>query len=300
MEVFPVKKWLSLILTVALLALPAAALADEVGGGEIVPAMEMSLEEYAKTHSFGEPDENARIVAMEPYAPVELQKAVIGPDDRLVVDEPGVYPYSAIARLEMHMKCGCGGTGTGFMIGPTSMMTAAHCLICTDHGQGVDRLTMYFGYKSDKNYLYKSEKWSTYWYGTDFHNSDGTFSYNGEDHVEWDYAYIKLSERVGDRVGWFGVMTQTNSDLENGWYEVAGYRRGVLRTDSDRANAKNQYLLNHHADMEPGNSGCPVFTIDNYAIAVNIAENSFLQQNIGRRITSELIDRMRENGMFEK
>ena len=38
---------------------------------------------------------------------------------------PDVYPYSAIAYMEVHKSCGCSGLYTGFMVAPDLMMTAA-------------------------------------------------------------------------------------------------------------------------------------------------------------------------------
>ena len=225
----------------------------------------------------------------EPYMPADLEKTVFGYDDRTTITNPSKYPYSAIAYLEIKGACGCRWTGTGFMISRNGMATAAHCLVCEVHNQWVSGITMYFGYRSSKNYSYVYNDGATYWYGA---NPFATGRYVSDD----DYAYLKLEKKVGDQVGWFGIRTANNSH-DGKMFTVAGYRNGVLKSSTGVLHIYDNKHVSYFMDMEPGNSGCPVFDSENYAIAINVCESS--TNNFGRRINSDVLDQMRQQGLFD-
>ncbi|MBQ7371716.1 MAG: trypsin-like peptidase domain-containing protein, partial [Blautia sp.] len=225
-------------------------------------------------------------------------KTIVGTDDRIIISDPSRYPYSAIAYMDVHARCGCTWTGTGFMVGPSGMLTASHCLVCTQHGQTADIIDYYFGLQPNGSYYYKYSNEFTYWYGTNFSVGDGTYGYTDQN-MEWDYGYIKLQERVGDTTGWFGLSAKDDFTLDGSYYEVAGYRDWQLKSDINLLTVSNSNLVTHLADTQPGNSGGPIFDFDNYAVAINVAENNTLSYNVGRRITSSLINEMRSHGLFE-
>lgn len=267
--------------------LPAAyaeAVDEEEGAATPMIEEELSSDEAAA----------AAGVEMEPFAPEDMiQKAIIGIDNRITVDNPSVYPYSAIAYLKVTAECGCSWSGSGFMVGPDAMMTAAHCVVCSEHGKTAEKITAYFGYTSEKNYLYKYSKGTTYWYNTNY-----DYKGNTTKNIAWDYAYIKLKERVGDKVGWFAMRAESDDVLDFSAFELAGYRDGVLKTGWGMTNVENEYIITYTNDTLPGNSGSPVFTDDYYVVAVHIASREG-GKNVGRRITSTLLNSMRKNGMFD-
>ena len=279
-----------------LVMMPAGCAEAADGDAQAIPAMPTSMEEAGMPLT---DDAAAAEVESEPFVPEGMpEKAIVGLDNRITIDNPSVYPYSAIAYLEVRTRCGCTGKATGFMVGPDAMVTASHCIICSKHGQPADKITAYFGYISPKNYLYKYTKDITaYWYGTNFSNSDGTYSYKG--HLEWDYAYIKLKERVGDTVGWFGLSAKNDDALNLSAFELAGYRDGVLKTGWGVASVENNYLITYNNDTLPGNSGSPVFTDDYYVVAIHIAEENDATKNWGRRITKTLLHEMRVNNVID-
>ena len=165
-----------------------------------------------------------------PFVPEGAEKRIVYSDDRVSVDVRA-YPYRAIAYIETHARCGCRNTGTGFMVGPSGLITAGHVLYCAKHDSTVDGMTLYFGYRSNKNYVYRYNKGTTYWYNyTDRPGSE-----------EYDYGYVKLQERVGDRVGWFGVSVLGDEDCDAEVFYAAGYRHGVLKQDYDFAYVSSPY-----------------------------------------------------------
>ncbi len=213
---------------------------------------------------------------------------VIRSDDRYSVNVRE-YPYCAIAYIRATGKCGCSWTGSGFLVGPRGVMTAGHCLHCGEHNSELKSMTLYFGYKSDKNYAYRYTKGSDYWYN----DSDNQST------EEYDYGFIKLKERVGDKVGWFGLSAETDSRLEGMLYYAAGYRHGELKGDKDFVHVDNPYRVSHTIDTEPGYSGCPIYNTDYYVVAINVAHSEQQEKNYGCRITNWLIKCMRSCGIFD-
>lgn len=279
-----------LLLLLTLLTLPCLALAEADTGGVATPAMDMSLEEAAAQGLLPElPVDDA---AVTPFQPDTLEKTVVGADNRTTISSPRTYPYSAIAYMQVKARCGCEWTGSGFMVSKDCLMTGAHCVACTKHGDTACNITLYFGYKSNKNYLLKYDGATTYWYGTNFRDSQGTYN------TDWDYAYVHLEKNVGDTTGWFGLTAMSDSSLRTSYLEVAGYRRGELKTSHGHVPGVWDLVLFHDADTEHGYSGCPIFNNDYYVVAINVAGDNWMGCNTGRRITPELISEMRSNGMF--
>lgn len=273
------KRFLAVLLMIALLVSLCAVQAEEEESGEAVLVGEL-------IHQEGD-DESTEFI-QEPFDPYISARKPIGTDDRYSVNVK-TYPYRAIAYIQAHYGCGCDSTGTGFLVGPSGLMTAGHVVYCTKHERPADRFTIYFGYSSSRNYLYKYTKPTTYWYN---------YSHNPYSE-EFDYAYIKLQERVGDSMGWFGVSARSDSRLDAAVMYAAGYRQGELKADYDWIYVATPYELKHTIDTEPGYSGCPIFTDDYMAVAINVSHDRYLDYNYGCRITNWLVNSMRANGIFD-
>ena len=212
--------------------------------------------------------ELTQIEESEPFVPEGVEKAVFGHDDRYEMN-PTKHPYVAIGMLVAKGTCGCSWMGSGFMVSKNFMLTAAHCLVCTKHSAWAQSLDIYFGYRNSRNYYYKySDKWDA-WAGNLFKNKKYT--------IEGDWAVIKFKKNVGNKTGWFGWrfgMSQSDFDGDDLYY-VAGYRDEKVRMAAGYDIRKDKDgFLNFTMDTVPGNSGGPIFTQDNIAVGIIIAENS--------------------------
>ena len=240
-------------------------------------------------------EEDDIVTGNEPYTPPDVplsdesDRRIVGSDDRYTIYNTKESPYCAIAYLHAKATCGCSWTGTGFMVGPRGFVTAGHCVYCETHHTTVDKLTLYFGYKSKNDYFYKFTGGFRYWYNY----KDG-----------YDYCYMLLKENVGNRTGWFGTHALSDKGYEDYYFSVTGYRDGVLKSDYDRVVVTSDHKVKHYADTLPGNSGCPIYYYDymndsNYVVAINTAHSESYEVNYGERITNTLFNRMKEQGIFD-
>jgi V8-like Glu-specific endopeptidase len=216
-------------------------------------------------------------------APAADGRNVIGSDDRTTVSDTYQYPYSAIAYMVVHARCGCTWSGTGFMVRPTILLTAAHCVVCDKHHKTADDIRFYFGYQPNGDYAYEYCDRFEYHYGTDF---PGGYT---DKNMKWDYAVVKLMHDVGNETGYFGVSVKSDSSFNKKTYTSAGYCDGILKYCSGLTTVRNNNLIDTTADTERGNSGGPIFKND-MASAINIAEDNDRTKNYGCRITNEVFD----------
>ena len=257
------------------------------GYGVATPAMEQSLKEYSEEHGtiLQYTDSSDSPVALESFQPEDVDRVVIGSDNRITVSDTSLYPFLSIAYIEAKATCGCEWTGSGYMVRPTVMMTAAHCLWCEEHQQPATMMNFYFGYQPNGDYAYSYNGYYETWYGTKHPDTER----------EWDYGIVHFHDNVGNAVGWFGVDAQTDSELNGGLYRMAGYRDGLLKFDSSSVSVTNDYLFTYKADTVRGNSGGPVYdSSNNYASGIIVAEYLDGSNNVGCRITQDIIDKVLE------
>ncbi len=281
------KKWISLFLVISLLLVSLTGFAEDSepeegdGSGELFFVDEEEIETQLED-----------LEPVEPYSPEELEKAVIGADNRVTVSNPSQWPYSAIALMDVTGECGDHWNGTGFLVGDTGIfLTAAHCLYCPEHSKPAKNIKFYFGYKSSKNIYYKyTGDWKGY-VGNTFSGKEYT--------IYKDYGVVKIDKKVPKKVGWFGAYwADSDKDIQKYYAYVAGYRDGKLRYDSGYLNVLDSDHVQFTMDEVAGNSGGPIYTSDGYAIGIIIAETTNQYgtpiYNVGYRLTHELWQRVEE------
>ena len=278
------KKWMvlvtALVMCLALLGYAAAEDVEEMGEGTV-----QFFDNAPATETTEEPTQ------VETMVPDNVDRAIIGRDDRITISNVKEFPYSAIAYLDVQAECGCRWTASGFVGGkPDVIITAAHCLVCTDHGKWADRLNIYFGYKSKSNYMYKySGGWEA-WVGNIFPNHEYS--------IDNDWGVIKVNENIAGKVGGFGtVFGMSDQETKSTHVVVAGYRDAKLRKDSGYLEILDKDHTYFYMDEVSGNSGGPIFTEDGYAVGIIIAENvknGVGIFNVGYRLTGEIWNKIHE------
>lgn len=209
----------------------------------------------------GEDSRSAKLlVATGPREPAPAFESVIGTDERVRIIDTDLLPWRMIAALRMRGPSGAGAIGTGWLIGPKTVLTAGHCVFSTHffggwastievipglRGAGTDPdLRPYGSVTSEK--LSSLDRWTEH-----------------ED-ADFDIGCIHLDEPLGDTVGWFGLASMSPEELTGFSVNVSGYPadRGA---GSEQYHAANRILsvtdrrIFYEVDTFGGQSGAPVW-----------------------------------------
>ena len=267
-----IRKGFLLILAVAILLLSAAS-GENVSGGK------GNVQIYSETESgFAAVSETLGDALFVPTT-------IIGSDDREVVSDVTVSPYSAVAFLDVVCECGCGWECSGFLVGqPNIVITSAHSLVCSKHSKPAETLILYFGYESYRKNMYRYDGPWTALVGNHF--SDHEYSF------QEDWGIIRLEENVGDQVGYLIPNWNSTEKLDDGNPAVIlGYSDGVLYQDEGDISIMDDTHFQYTLDQDAGTSGGPILSEDNHVVGIIIGhqeEDDGTQSNVGLRMTQKL------------
>lgn len=218
---------------------------------------------------------------------------VIGPDGRFPIgDENTTFPFPAIVRLGFRwLDTGRESWCTGWLVGQSSVITAAHCLydaIGHPSAPTSGMMTAHPGlnYQSSNPIPFGScpefERWVPY-----------EWVYNGQPSI-WDYGVVRLNCRIEEGTGLFGFREfyQIDGDLE-----LAGYSQDKDSTGHELwsgygyVTSLEPRLVHYNNDTFHGQSGSPVWE-NGYipcqfcSIAVHSRPDINESSNTGPRVAS--------------
>lgn len=209
--------------------------------------------------------------------------SVIGNDDRWQVGQLGTYPFRTIMRLGAVIN-GEVNRGTAFLVGPSTLLTAGHCL----HKNGW--LASQVEVHTATGTRLVAKTWNTLneWKQTGDHSVD--------------LGFIRLNKTPAGLLGHFGTQRLAESETGDN-FAIAGY-------PTDRGNGSSLYChvrpgvtiedvyLRHAIDTGVGQSGSPLFLMRNkraYAVGVHIrGDDTGQDNNRALRLTDPLIDQVKE------
>ena len=165
------------------------------------------------------------------------------------------YPYRMVCRIEVRYteEPVVIYLGTGFLVGPSTIMTACHTVYHENYGF-FDTINFGFGvYKDDITgqitYPYGNySSWSTATVG----NYYNTYSEND------DWAIFDLSTNIGNDLGYFGLTASLTTSDDLRLYGYSGDLGGNLGYCDGNATYIETYRFYHNCDTQGGASGGPI------------------------------------------
>ena len=225
-------------------------------------------------------------------APLPLPETVHGPDDRVQITDTASYPWRVHASLQITAADNSQWIGTGWFIGPHTLITAGHVVYITNSGvPGRD------GWVKSINVM-PGRNGTTLPFGsvtsTNFRSVTG-WTEDGDEN--FDYGAIITPTELGDTVGFFGFGVWPDADLVAATANISGYPSdqavGTQWYDSNSIASVNSQKVFYDIDTVGGQSGSAVYRIidgDRYGVAVHAYGGA--TTNSGTRIVQAVYDNM--------
>jgi glutamyl endopeptidase len=229
-------------------------------------------------------------------APAGL-KSILGTDDRVRILDTDLAPWRMVCALRLRGRSGA-AIGTGWFVGPRTLLTAGHCVYSTHFFGGwateievsPGRNRFDFPFRTVKSRRFSSvDRWV------------------GSEDPDFDVGCIHLEDPVGEEVGWFAVGALPPDELQGYFVNVSGYP-GDRGEGTEQYHHKNRVVqvtdrrLFYDVDTFGGQSGAPVWIHETDAappLAVGIhaygvgGSPTEPEANSAPRIIPEVLDRVR-------
>ncbi len=256
------------------------------------PEVERMLRERFRESPAPNSDQG-NLLEFDPLAPED--KAIIGEDNRIRVRDNTTFPFRAFGLLSM--KYGSSGSScSGTLIGPRTVITAAHCVYDHDYpDKWADSIVFYPGANGQGNFPYRGYDYDTVTILRGFiSNYKGYYG----SVLDFDLAVIDLREAAGERVGWlgYGPLRGTGFFAYNVGYP-GDKSYGTMWRDSCEVPFADillrQYI--HRCDTWAGSSGSSMYRFqenpENRIVhGINVAEVDFGDRNRNYNIGVPLND----------
>lgn len=217
-----------------------------------------------------------------------MTEAVIGTDERVQVLDTTIYPFRAIASLLITAADNTQYIGTGWFIGPRTLVTAGHCVyikhspVAARNGW-VKKIQVMPGRNGDAvpfGGVTATEFWSVKGWG-----ESGLENY--------DYGAIILPGAFPVDLGKFGFGVFEDAKLLSSVANITGYPgdkpSGTMWYDHRQIGSVNADKVFYAADTAGGQSGAPVYIIhEGTRIAVAVHAYGGNTANSGTRISSQV------------
>jgi V8-like Glu-specific endopeptidase len=219
---------------------------------------------------------------------------IIGADDRILVSNTTIYPYSAVVRIAVDFN-GDGifdTAGSGAMIGANDVLTAGHLLWNPEYGFAKNIMVM--PAEAGTYEPFGSAFGQTWTVPPEYVSSGGS--------IDFDIGVINLSTNIGFSTGWFALQPVSAQTVTDSVVTLASYPSDLTGgeyqyTSSDKVDAVigNALLYNGALDMYFGSSGGPLWWQMNggfYIVGVNTFQTVDGLYNGGTMLTNDFFNRV--------
>jgi V8-like Glu-specific endopeptidase len=227
-------------------------------------------------------------------APPPLAKTVHGPDNRVPVTNTTAYPWRVHASLLITAADNSQWIGTGWFIGPHTLMTAGHVVFIKGSGvpgrdgwvknisvmPGRNGASLPFGSVTSSNF-----RSVTGW----------TNSASGDEN--YDYGAIVTPTNLGDTVGWFGFGLYSDADIVASMGNISGYPgdkpAGTQWYDYHKIASVNSRKVYYDIDSFGGQSGSALYRdINGSPFAMGVHAYGGATTNSATRIVQDVYNNM--------
>lgn len=223
---------------------------------------------------------------------IEALEVVIGVDDRVRVNNTTVVPWKRICHLKIQAADGKNYLGTGFFIGPRTILTAGHCVYIHGHGGWPRQIVVTPGRNATDEPFQRFT-------ATAFRSVQGWVLNKARN---YDYGVIQLpsNAQVSPSIGSFGFGQFSDQFLLNKRLNTAGYPgdkpAGTMWFNGRKAKAVTSRTITYDIDTAGGQSGSPVWFKDSAGsrIVVGIHTNGASSGNSATRITKPVFDNLKK------
>lgn len=204
-------------------------------------------------------------------------------DDRVEVDNTRLAPWRWICSLIITAADGSQWVGSGWLAGPSTIITAGHCVYIHGRGGWAERVDVYPGRHGTSTTLSFSS--------SDLRSVEGWTQGQTE---ECDYGAVILP-RPASGFGFFGFQSMTDADLRMLTVNVFGYPAdktpGTLWGHTRVLEQVQPRMLVYDISTFGGQSGCPVYFKDgDRRYVVGIHNYGDVSGNSGTRVTDQVFD----------
>lgn len=220
-------------------------------------------------------------------------ETVHGTDNRIQITNTNAYPWRVHASLLITAADNSKWIGTGWFIGPHTLVTAGHVVHIKNSGvAGRDGWVKSIVVMPGRN-------GNTLPYGavtsTNFRSVTG-WTNNGNEN--YDYGAIIVPTNLGNTTGWFGFGVYSDSDLLSSVGNISGYpgdkSTGTQWYDYHKIASVNSMKVYYDIDTYGGQSGSAAYRIINgayYGTAIHAYGGA--TTNSGTRIVTSVFDNLR-------
>ena len=222
-----------------------------------------------------------------PKREAQLREVIIGADNRVRVFATTSYPWRAVCSLKITAKDNSKWIGTGWLVGPRTVITAGHCVFMHDHGGWAKSIEVIPGLNDAARPYHSGQS-------SDLRSVAGWTSSKNRD---YDYGAIILptSYRPGDATGYFGFGVKTDAYLLSSVLNLSGYPGDKGGNQqwfmALKPKSLTSRVIKYEIDTIGGQSGAPDWVkVGDVRTCVGIHTNGDLSGNSATRIVTPVFN----------